>query len=68
MGMQVLLSNLFCAYGEGSAMESISLCAAMVMPVLVMKSHACSKPKEHLICLQRRLVDWKEGNINGPVS
>ena len=45
-------------------MESIALSAAMVMPALLLqKPHERSKPKEHLKCLERRLLDWKEGNI-----
>ena len=46
------LSKLYRSYGEGSAMES--LCSDGRKP------HAHSKP---LKCLERHLLDWKEGNI-----
>ena len=60
----VELSKLYRSYGEGSAMESIVLSAAVFMPApLLQKPHARSKPKEHLKCSERHLLDWKEGNI-----
>ena len=46
-------------------MESVALRAAMVMPILMLqKPHARSKSWEHVKCLERRLIDWKEGNID----
>ena len=58
------LSSLFRSYGEGSAMESCALHAAMVLPTLLLqKPHSRSKSREHVRCLDRRLTLWKEGNI-----
>ena len=42
------LSKPYHSYGEGSAMKSIALSAAMVMPALLQKHHAHSKPKGNL--------------------
>ncbi len=62
------LSTLFRAYGEGSALESIALRAAMVLPILLLqKPHARSRTKEHVTCLQRRLNSWKMGDIDSLV-
>ena len=49
-------------------MESVALKAAMLMPLLLLqKPHITSKSKEHVQCLERRLKQWKEGDINGLV-
>ena len=38
--------------------------AAMTLPALLLqKPHSKSKTRDHISCLQRRLVLWKEGNI-----
>ena len=58
------IASLFRAYGESSALESISLCAAMVAPILLLqKPHARSKTKDHIKCLERHLAVWKAGDI-----
>ena len=50
------LTRLFTAYGESSALEHISLKAAMVMPTLLLqKPHPRSRPKELCAHLERRL-------------
>ena len=37
----------------------------MIMPALLLqKPHASSKAREHATCLQRRLISWKEGDID----
>ena len=41
------LAELFCAFGEGTAIMSIALRAAIVIPIL----HARSEVREHLSCL-----------------
>ena len=42
------LTKLFCAYADGSALESIALKAAMVLPALMLqKPHHKSKAKDH---------------------
>ena len=57
--------NLLRAYGEGTAMESIVLHAAMLVPIhLLQKPHARSKTKHHMKCLERRLGHWNAGNID----
>ena len=46
---------MFQAYADASALESMALLAAMVMPALLLqKSHAKSKAKEHTLLLDRR--------------
>ena len=53
------LASVFCSYRESSALESVALRAAMVMPiVLLQKPHARSKAKDHLKCLED---DWLSG-------
>ena len=50
------LTRLMDGYAEGSALESVVLKAAMVMPSLVLqKPHANSKTKDHVTHLDRRL-------------
>ena len=62
-------ANLFLAYGEGSAMESIALCAAMLMPILLLqKPYARSRTKQHMTCLERCLILWKAGDIDALVE
>ena len=59
------LARMFQAYADGSALESIALQAAMVMPALLLqKPHPKSKAKEHTQHLERRLQLWLEGNID----
>ena len=60
-----LLAKLFCAYGEGSSLESIALRAAMGMPVLLLqKPHARSKTYEHVTSLERRPASWQRDDID----
>ena len=60
------LARLLQAFAEGSALESIALTTAMVMPALLLqKPHSKSKSKEHTECLRRRMTAWKEGDIEG---
>ena len=59
-------ARLFTAYAESSALESISLKTAMVMPTLLLqKPHQRSKPKELRTHLERRLNLWSQGNLEG---
>jgi len=58
------LSKLFQNYGTASAMECIALKAAMVMPpLLLQRPHQNFKSHDHVICLERRLSMWRDGNI-----
>ena len=59
------LTKLFCAYADGSALESIALKAAMVLPALMLqKPHHKSKSKDHSNHLDRQLRMWANGDIN----
>ena len=59
------LSYLFQAFASASALESIALKSATILPILLLqKPHKASKTKEHITCLERRLKKWKEGNLN----
>ena len=59
------LSRLFRGYAEGSALESISLYAVMLMPALLLqKPHSKSKSKEHVTHLERRLALWTNGEFD----
>ena len=63
------LTRLFTAYAESSALESISLKAAMVMPTLLLqKPHQRSKSKDIRTHLERRLKLWSQGNLEDLMS
>ena len=50
------LSYLFQAFASASALESIALKSATILPILLLqKPHKASKIKEHITCLERRL-------------
>ena len=58
------LARLFHAYASASALECVSLTAAMVMPhLLLQKPHKRSRGPDHVSCLTRRLEAWKAGDI-----
>ena len=58
------LSRLFRAYGETSALEAVSLNAAMILSLLLLqKPSPKAKVKDHISCLQRRLLLWHKGDI-----
>ena len=60
------LARLFQSYAEGSALESVALKAAMVMPhLLLQKPSASSKAKDHSSALSRRLIAWEAGDLDG---
>ena len=57
---------MFRAYADGSALESVAMKAAMVMPALLLqKPHPRSKAKDHTLHLERRLLQWSEGGLEG---
>ena len=57
---------MFRAYADGSALESVAMKAAMVMPALLLqKPHPRSKAKDHTLHLERRLRQWSEGDLEG---
>ena len=58
------LARLFEAFAAESAFEAFALKAAMTLPAMVLqKSHAKSKSRDHVSCLQRRLALWDKGDI-----
>lgn len=62
------LARLLRSYAERSALEPISLKAAMLMPALLLqKPSLTSKSKDHTRYLDRRLQAWKEGDFEGLV-
>ena len=65
MGTQFVseLSKLFNHYGHASALESIALQAAMLVPVLLLHSWK-SKPRDHIACLERHLPLWLDGDVD----
>ena len=43
----------------------IALKYVMTMPaLLIQRPHRSAKTKEHSICLERRLISWKQGDID----
>ena len=57
-------ARLFNEFGSATSLECVALKAAFVMPALLLqKSSATSKTKDHNACLDRRLVLWREGRI-----
>ena len=58
------LSRLFLAFSGGSALESVALKAAFVMPVLLLQlSNVKAKEKSNKLLLERRLKLWEEGEF-----
>ncbi len=60
------LSRLFRSFAEATALESVALKAAMVMPhLLLQKTSRTSRAKDHCEILGRRLEAWRLGDIDG---
>ena len=58
------LSRMFRAYADCSALESVAMQAAMVMPTLLLqKPHPQSKAKDHVHHLECRLQLWGSGKL-----
>ena len=59
------MGRLFRAYAKNSPLEQIALKCMMTMPALLLqRPHRSAKTKKHSICLQRRLISWKQGDID----
>ena len=59
------LARLYNAYAEGSQIESFALTAAMILPSLILqKPYPGSKAKEHVKCIERRMILWRDGDID----
>lgn len=58
------LARLFRAFATGSALESIALKAATLLPILLLqKPTRKSKARDHITCLERRLCSWLKGDL-----
>ena len=58
------MARLLAAFAEASALEDIAVKAAMTLPgLLLQEPSAQSKAKEHAEVLERRMQQWKEGEI-----
>ena len=59
------MASLYQACAEGSQIESFTLTAAMILPSLILqKPYPGSKAKEHLKCIERRMTQWRDGDID----
>ena len=59
------LSRLYLAFGSSSILEAVALKAATVFPILLLqKPSRASKTKDHINCLERRLVSWSNSELN----
>ena len=57
-------ARLLRAYAEATALESIALKAVTVFCILLLqKPYSASKSRDHVACLERRLVLWHAGDI-----
>lgn len=60
----VELARLFQSYADQSALESVALKAAMILPTLVLqKPFRTSKSNDHIACMERRMDHWRAGNF-----
>ena len=58
------LSKQYLAYGSASALESVALEAAIVLPIqFSQKPSRTSKTKQHIALLERRLGLWSNGDL-----
>ena len=63
------LARLYKAFASSSAMESIAMKAAVVLPILMLqKPSSKSKVKEHSTCLERRMKCWLDGDLKDLLS
>ena len=59
------LSRLYLAFGSSSLLEAVALKAATVFPILLLQKPSwASETKHHTNCLERRLVNWSNGELN----
>ena len=58
------LARLYNAFSSASTLESVALMGTTILPILLLQQpHKRSKAKEHIICLERRLKVWKDGDL-----
>ena len=59
------MSHLLCAYAEGSALETIALKCAMILPsLLLQKPHKTSKVKDHILRLEPWMQLWEARDMD----
>lgn len=59
------LSQLYLAFGSASTLEAVALKAATIFPILLLqKPSRASKTKDHIKCLERRLANWCNGDLD----
>ena len=59
------MARLYQAYAEGPQIESFTLTAAMILPSLILqKPYPGSKAKEHVKCIERRMTQWRDRDID----
>ena len=62
------MTRLVCEWNNDSPLKTISLKALMIMPsLLLQKPSKTSKAKDHTDALKRRILLWKEGDIENLV-
>ena len=58
------LLRFYLAYGSASALEAVSLKAAIVLCILLLqKPSKRSKTKDHIKCFERRSASWSNGDL-----
>ena len=58
------LARLFHVFATGSALESVAMKAASVLPpLLLQKPHQKTKQQDNILCLERRMKLWVDGSI-----
>ena len=63
-GRKEAIPTLSC-FGSTPSLEIVALMAATVFPILLLQTPSKgSKTKDHIACLERRLVSWANGNLD----
>ena len=58
------MAKLYDSFASGSALESVTLMATIILPILLLQQpYKRSKTKEHIKCLERRMKVWKDGDL-----
>ena len=59
------MARLFQSYAERSQIELFSLTAAMILPShILQKPFPGSKTKKHVKCIERRMIEWWDEDID----
>jgi len=55
---------MFTAFAQASALEAVAMKAVAIMQILrLQKPSKSSKAKDHLSCLNKRLLVWNDGGL-----